>query len=100
MDVNCEGVYAKTQAYNFLKTLLGVSKKVRINKTFFSLFFKECDEMFLIRKPEDIIKRIFTEKGIAEVNKKYYLLKKNGEVDEAHRFAEQIMSTIRESLAA
>ena len=95
-----EGVYTRTQAFNFLKDLLEIPKKAKINKTFFSLFFKECDEMFVIRKPEDIIKRIFTENAIARINEEYFLLKEKGKLNEAHHVAEAVMTIIRESLAA
>jgi len=95
-----EGAYTKTQAYNFLKNLLGVSKKIIINKTFFSLFFKEYEGMYLIRKSEDSIKRIFTEEGIAEFNKMYYKMKQRNKPLAAQRIAKEVMKIVKKSLAA
>ena len=95
-----DGVYTKTQAYNFLKDLLGVSRrKVLINKNFFFLFFKESDGMFFIKTSEDIIKSIFTKEGIAELNKLYYKNKEEKNSGEAEKISQKVMQIVRKSLA-
>ncbi len=96
-----DGVYSKTQAYNFLKELLGVPKGVLINKNFFSLFFSEFENgKYLIKKAEDVIINIFTEKGIAEMNKMYYLKKQENQIDEANKISEIVITLVKETLAA
>jgi len=99
MNSDTDGVYTKTQAYNFLKGLLGLSKKDFINKKFFSLFFRESDNLYLIRQPEDIIKMIFSKEGIAELNKMYYQ-KKMEHDPSAEQVAQKIMFIVRTSLVA
>ncbi|MEK7572620.1 MAG: hypothetical protein AAB493_02060 [Patescibacteria group bacterium] len=95
-----DGVYTRTQAYNFLKNLLGVSKKVLLNKNFFCLFFKESDGMFLIKTSEDIIKSIFTKEGIAELNNLYYRKKQEKNPAEAAKISQKVMQIVKKSLAA
>lgn len=94
-----EGVYTKTQAYNFLKDLLGLSKKCFLNKKFFSLFFRESDDLYIIKRPEEIIKNIFTKEGIAELNRAYYQKKQENDPS-AEQIAQKIMFIVRTSLAA
>ena len=95
-----DGSYTPTEAYNFLKGLLGVRKNVLINKQFFLLFFTKVDDFYIIKKSENIIKDIFTKGGIAELNKVYYQKKKAKEISAAKKIAEQVTSLIQESLAA
>lgn len=95
-----DGIYGRTQAFNFLKDLLGIPKKVLINEEFFKLFFmKESEGYYLIKKPEVFIKELFTKEGIAELNKAYYQNKlKNPE--KAKEISQKVTKIVRESLAA
>jgi hypothetical protein len=92
--------YTKTGAYNFLKDLLGVSKKIIINENFFNLFFIESGGFYLIKKPEDIISNIFAKNGIAELNKMYFQLKQENNSIEAEEIANQVMEIARASLGS
>ena len=96
-----EGVYTRTQAFNFLKDLLGIPKKALISEKFFVLFFiEDSDRFFFIRKPEEIIKRVFTENGISELNKMYYKKKMEQKNDEAKEIFEKVTQVVKKSLAA
>ena len=96
---NDDGVYSRTRAYNFLKDLLGVSRKVLINKYFFSLFFEKLDDKdFIIKKSEDIIKSIFTKEGLAELNKQYYQSKQEKNPVEAEKISEQVVQIVEKEL--
>jgi hypothetical protein len=95
-----EGVYTRTQAFNFLKTLLGIPKKSLINEKFFKLFFiKESEGIYLIKKPEDIIKGMFTREGIIGLNKMYYQKKLENKNAEAQEISEKVMNLVREILS-
>lgn len=75
-----DGIYTRTQAFNFLKGLLGVSKGTLINLQFFRLFFSGVGGgKYLIKANEDSIRQIFKEKGIVELNRQYYYHKKTKE---------------------
>ncbi len=100
IDTQTSGAYSKTGAYNFLKTLLGVSKKVIINKHFFDLFFDESEGFYFIKKPEDLVKSIFTERGICELNKLYFEKKLEDKIDEASEIAKKVISSVKEAFAA
>ena len=94
-----DGFYTKTQAYNLLKKFLGVSRKVLINRIFFSLFFKESDGLYLIEKSEGFVRDMFIEKNVSELNGKYYKKKSEGELGEAQKIRKEIMRIVQESLA-
>ena len=101
MISNQDGFYTRTQAYNFLKELLGVSKSVLINKSFFLLFFSESDGgMYVIKKPEDMIKNIFTEEGIVEMNKMYFQKKQEKQLEEANEISQKVRMVVVKKLAA
>jgi len=94
------GAFSKTSGYNFLKTLLGVPKKATINKHFFALFFDESGGFYFLKKPEDLIRSIFTDKGICELNKLYFEKKKDSKTEEASEIAKKVLAIVKESLAA
>jgi hypothetical protein len=101
-SINNEGVYTKTQAYNFLKGLLGLQKRDVINKNFFFLFFRKEDsfpgeKIYSIRKPEDMVKKIFAEKHLAGVNRIYYAEKKRNNKEKAQNIAQATMKSVWES---
>src|ERR1035437_9503682 len=84
-----DDLYTKTQAYNFIKKLLEVSKKVTISKQFFSLFFAEYDEArYSIVKTEDTIKSIFIENNLVQLNKTYYKKKQENKTLEAYEISQ------------
>lgn len=74
-----EGFYGRTEAFNLLKDLLGISRSAKINKNFFLHFFIESHNGFFIRKPEEEIKRIFDKNDIPGLNKKYFEAKEKGD---------------------
>jgi hypothetical protein len=93
--------FSRTQAFNFLKKMLEVPKKVLINKNFFFLFFSEPEKgQFILKKSEDVIKNIFTEQGLAELNKVYYEKKKSNELSEAKKISTSVLEIVGKSLAA
>lgn len=96
-----EGVYTRTQAFNFLKGLLGVKKNILISKRFFSLFFTGIEGgLYSIKSTEDTIKSIFTKEGIAELNKIYFQKIQAKEVNEAKEIYEQVILVIQKDLTA
>jgi hypothetical protein len=96
-----EGVYTRTQAYNFLKDLLGVSRrKVLLPKKFFFLFFKESDGMYFIKKPEDIVRDIIKKEGIDELNNQYHKNKQEKNLDEAEKISEKVMRVVKKDMLA
>lgn len=99
-DTQQSGAYSKTGAFNFLKELLGLKKSATINKRFFELFFVEAEGFYFIKKPEDLIKNIFTENGIRELNKLYFQKKSENQKVEAQQIAEGIIAVISKSIAA
>ncbi|HLP86717.1 MAG TPA: hypothetical protein VK153_02475 [Candidatus Paceibacterota bacterium] len=97
-----EGAYTRTQAFNFLKDLLGIPrKKSTISKEFFDLFFDEVDSGFyLLKKPEDFIRELFDKEGIAELNKMYYQKKKEKNREESQEIANTVRNIVAKELAA
>jgi len=96
-----DGVYTRTQAFNFLKGLLGVKKNILISKRFFSLFFIGIEEgMYSIKSTEDTIKSIFTKEGIAELNKIYFQKIQAKETKEANEIREQVILVVQKDLIA
>ncbi|MCX6754367.1 MAG: hypothetical protein NTU81_00870 [Candidatus Nomurabacteria bacterium] len=98
MIQDAEGVYTRTQAFNFLKNLLGIPKRSLINEEFFMLFFIDSGNFYLIKKPEDIIKALFTQEGIVELNKTYYQKKLENNNIEADEISKKVMDHFRELL--
>ncbi len=95
-----EGVYSRTQAFNFIKNLLGIPKKSLINEKFFKLFFiKESEGIYLIKKPEELIKGLFTKEGIVGLNKMYFQKKLENKNAEAQEISQKVMSLVREILS-
>lgn len=94
------GAYSKTGAFNFLKELLGLKKSATINKRFFELFFVEAEGFYYLKKPEDLIRSIFTENGIRELNNLYFQKKSENKKEEASQIAEKIIIVISKSIAA
>lgn len=78
VSIQEEGVFSRTGAFNFLKTLLGVPKKVLINKELFNKIFLQQEEdahdpgAYRIQYPEDKIKTVFEKQKLAERNREYY----------------------------
>jgi len=94
------GIYTRTAAFNLLKELLDIPKNAHVNKNFFELFFIESEGFYSIIKPKNFIKKMFDEKRIKELNKKYYQKKEAGEKIIAQMIAEKIILTVKESFAA
>jgi hypothetical protein len=93
--------YSRTQAYKFLKNLLGVPKNVLIRKDFFNLFFQEADSsVYLPRKPEEVIQAIFTEKGIREINMAFHQKKCQENIEEARQLYSTLVKELKELIAA
>lgn len=94
-----DGIYSRTQAYNYLRILLGVPKDACINSDFFALFFQQSDEGFILKKPENDVERIFREHKIAEMNKEYFDAKELKNPN-AVEISKRIMSVAREAMVA
>ena len=73
-----EGFLTTTEAYNLIKGYLNIPKKSFVNKKFFTLFFKKTEDGCYPKLPPEKIKEIFSKNNISELNKEYYLKKKNG----------------------
>lgn len=98
ISVNDPGVYTKTGAYNFLKDLLNVPRKnVFISKEFFSMFFKKIDSFYLIKSSEELVSSIFSEEGLVELNRHYFLIKKE-HPEEALEMKNDIFQKIKDKL--
>ena len=98
-----DGIYTRTQAFNFLKGLLEVPKSVLINEQFFYLFFSNADGgMYLIKTREEFIRQIFKEKGIAELNRQYYYHKNEKTTQgsmQTRKIFEEVKVRVQTSLA-
>lgn len=95
-----EGVYTKTQAFNFLKDLLEVPHNVLISKKFFSLFFEDSDSFFVIKQPESKIESIFENLKIPERNRNYFEVKMAKKTEEAKKIEEKVIQDVEELLVA
>lgn len=92
---NDDGVYAKTDAYNFLKDLLDISHSVKIYRSFFNLFFTPLEEGFYkLNFTESEVIDIFNQGNIRDKNMQYFNLKITGEKDEAEKIRKNIMSCV------
>ena len=78
-----DGFLTNTEAYNLIKGYLNIPKKSFVNKKFFVLFFKKTEDGCYPKLPPEKIKEIFSKNNIPELNKEYYLKKKDGH-DVAH----------------
>jgi hypothetical protein len=92
-----EGVFTKTQAFNYLKDLLSIPKKSTINKNFFRLFFKSADGLYMLKTSEEMIAEIFSEEGLVKLNSQYFELKKEN-LPAAKVLKSQIFSTVKNRL--
>ncbi len=92
-----DGVFTKTQAFNYLKVLLKVPKKATINKNFFKLFFKSADGLYMLKTSEELIISIFSEEGLADMNQQYFILKTEN-ATAAKVLKSQIFNTVKDRL--
>jgi hypothetical protein len=93
-----EGFYTRTQAFNFLKELLGISKHALINKDFFFIFFKESYGLFRIKKTEEEVKAIFLKNQISALNQRYRQ-EKEKKSGEAKSISDEIFAKARRGMS-
>jgi hypothetical protein len=98
LNTQDEGVFTKTQAFNFLKELLCISKRCLINRKIVFLVFEQSDGGFFIKKPESEVRNFFKARKIPELNRDYYRAIKTRD-PEALRISGKIISIIRREMA-
>ncbi len=97
-DNHSTGFWERTEAFNFIKDLLGVPRKATINKNFFLIFFRESFSGFLIKRTREEIIEIFEEYKLPELNNECYVATQEKN-PKAAMLREQIFAKAREGMA-
>lgn len=92
-----DGIFSKTQAYNFLKRLLGIKSQNTVNRKVFELCFREMEGYWIPVESERFIQEVFSDLRIPERNKEYWNLKKKAS-EKAVIFLNETFSLLEKQL--
>lgn len=96
IDKKQEGVYTMTGAFNLIKDLLGLPRTVFIKKSLFVIIFDELEpkKYYLIKRPEEYVKKMFEEKRIRDFNDACYQFKQEGKLEEAEKISMEALMLV------
>ena len=96
-----EGAFSRTGAFNFVKRdILGVSKKVRVNREYVMAFFKQDGDQFFLVKSEDETRTIAHALRLKELNADYFKAKTDERHTDASRIRHDILAKLNYSMNA